>query len=225
MQDARAITKVLVFHDYQTEAEDPDSEITASFRPILPNVPGEPIEKQNSYVDALAAFPAAPTTKIRVLGSYWKTTSSQSVVQMLIDHKKGGSDVRIAANHHNDPGCHYVDDGCEKTPYTAPEMGVCETTNNVWRKLHLNGIRWAKIATHAKVLLMEGWVEGRLRRVVYAGSMNMTYEETMPDAFIGIHNDGIIFSEYERWFRWLCQYTSMNTSGPDVCAPSPMIGT
>jgi len=139
-----------------------------------------------------------------------------SALTALLDHAKGGSDVRVLANHHNDR-C-WCCTPCRLHPASSPQGGYCETKEAVWGALHNAGIPWGKVGTHSKILIVSGPLkEGGSRSSVYTGSTNFSQPSNQPDAWVGVHNDASIFDQYNTWWKWLCSSTAMSVSGSSAC--------
>ncbi|MCB9703075.1 MAG: hypothetical protein H6711_14370 [Myxococcales bacterium] len=222
---------------------DPQAGLSAHFFPIL-KADGTPdTGAPNPYVSILRQFRRERQTTIRVIGAAWPAPCKQwgdngcvqywpyseeakwanTLAQELVDHRRGGSDVRVIANHHKDPGCHSAG-SCETTPFMGQWTPHCETHNEVWRKFDAAHIPWAKVGTHSKVLIVSGRLidGGAFRQSVYSGTANMTLSKTLADAFIGVHDDPVTFSQYEAWWRWLCANAAWNWwkgSPFPTCAP------
>jgi hypothetical protein len=210
-----------------------DIAISAHFWPTVSS--GQLIAKNHPFVAILDEFVPGPNTKIRVIAASWSTGLP---LDRLIEHRNGGSDVRVAANHHRDLKCHGYYNCCTITPGKGDIKSCsnevetsmpCETEEGVWVKLHGDNIYkkripWAKIASHSKVLLISGPLKnGGKRSSVYTGSLNWSAVSNVADSFIGIHNDPLIFSQYENWWNWLCKNTALNKGGtlsmPNPCGP------
>ena len=210
---------------YPSNATDPVTGVTAQFWPLVDakgNIPvGGETPKQNPFYQIINKYKEDKLTKIRIIASNWTGgLQGKDIFTLLQSYRKGGADVRVVGNHHLDTGCHMAKTGgCQFQPGQGAKVGSCETTDTVWGLLEDGNIPWAKCAPHAKVILISGFLKsnGKWNQAVYTGSMNISYELSMPDSFVGVHDDPVIFSQYEKWWNWLCSSTAMNrggTSGP-----------
>ncbi|HRI07142.1 MAG TPA: hypothetical protein PKW35_04950 [Nannocystaceae bacterium] len=78
--------------------------------------------------------------------------------------------------------------------------------------------RWGKVGTHSKILIVSGPLKtGGNRSSVFTGSTNFSEPDSQPDAWVGVHDDALIFSQYINWWKWLCTSTAMSTSGLGAC--------
>ena len=169
--------------------------------------------KPHPAVDILSKFKPGPTTLIRVIAASW---TGGATLDSLVEHRKNGSDVRILANHHKDP-C-WSGGTCKLHPAGGAKGGKCETIDAVWDSLHNNGIHWGKVGTHSKILIVSGPLKtGGNRSSVFTGSTNFSEPDSQPDAWVGVHDDALIFSQYINWWKWLCTSTAMSTSGLGAC--------
>ena len=239
---------------YPTEFEDPEAGLSAHFWPVL-NIVGEPevdggASLKNPFLRIIRRYKAEAATKIRIIAASWHYSGSgedpglasgpgKDLVDELVKYREDGADVRVIGNHHLDPRCH-SSWACQVQPGMSPDAGSCETTNGVWKELEDNQIPWAKCPPHAKILMISGIhkSDNKWHQAVYTGSMNFSYEWGVPipdvkagamaDSFIGVHDDPVIFSQYEEWWKWLCQNSAIGAGGPSpVCgdehpfSPSP----
>lgn len=181
----------------------------------------------NPFVQILRKYKKDKNTKIRLATATWRgDAQGKSVVEELKLHRAAGSDVRVIGNHHLDLGCHSsgAKGKCTIQPGKGNVQGSCETTEYIWGLLDKTTkspdppgppIPWAKCGIHAKFLLISGFQESsnKWHQAVYTGSMNISYELGMPDAYIGVHNDPEIFGQYEAWWNWLCQNIALSRGG------------
>lgn len=225
---------------YETESVDLDSQgrgITAQFWPRLQMGLADEdgwLPAKNPFVRILRKYKKDKTTKIRLATATWRDDlQGRSVLAELKEHRAAGSDVRVIGNHHLDTGCHWFG-GCTIHPGKGALVGSCETREEIWRWLDATTppmddkvppgppIPWAKCGIHAKFLLVSGFQEEKneWHQAIYTGSMNVSYERNMPDAFVGVHNDPVIFAQYEGWWNWLCQNIALSRGGSvhHVCA-------
>lgn len=214
---------------YPSTAEDSNTGVTAHFWPILDAFgqiePNGSTPAKNPFYRIINKYDPGKGTKIRIIAANWwrvnknniATGPGSDLLKLLRIHRIAGSDVRVIGNHHRDTDCHGIKTACNVDPgdKNSEEVAPCETRNEVWEFLNDNKIPWAKCPPHAKVLLVSGrtFPNGQWRQEVYTGSMNISYETNMPDAFVGVHDDPIIFSQYENWWTWMCSNAAMGRGG------------
>lgn len=208
---------------YDKEVVDSEVGLSAHFWPVLnaslkPDMAGGD-KDNNPFIKIINKF-RPETTKIRIIAAFWTggefgVGPGSDMLNTLRDYRALGADVRVIGNHHLDIGCHNVG-GCEVQPHSGKLEGSCETKDGIWQGLDNNLIPWAKCPPHAKVLLISGVRadDNVWHQAVYTGSMNISYGTGMPDAFIGVHDDPVIFDQYEAWWLWLCHHAALNRGGP-----------